>query len=76
MSVFFIARSELGRVKEVARELAGIEEVSEVYMITGEFDILARLNVAEGEAIDLVVDKILKIEGIEETRTIIGQKVK
>jgi DNA-binding Lrp family transcriptional regulator len=75
MPVFFIAKSELGEVKKVADALAKIDEVSEVYMITGEFDILARLNVKPGEAIDLVVEKLLKIEGIKETRTIIGKKV-
>jgi DNA-binding Lrp family transcriptional regulator len=75
MPVFFIAKSELGEVKKVADALAKIDEVSEVYMITGEFDILARLNVEPGEAIDLVVEKLLKIEGIKETRTIIGKKV-
>jgi DNA-binding Lrp family transcriptional regulator len=74
--VFFIARSKLGKVKDVAEALARLDEVAEVYLITGEFDILARLNVEETEAIDLVVDNILKIDGINESRTLFGKKVK
>ena len=74
--VFFIARSQLGKVKDVAEALARLDEVAEVYLITGEFDILARLNAEETEAIDLVVDNILKIDGINESRTLFGKKVK
>lgn len=76
MSVLFVARSKVGKVKDVAEELAGLDEVAEVYMITGSFDILARLDVEGDSAIDLVVDKILKIDGIRESRTIFGKKVK
>lgn len=76
MPVLFIARSEVGKVKDVAEDLGKLDEVAEVYLITGEFDILARLNVEEKDAIDLVVDKILKIDGMKETRTIFGKKVK
>ncbi len=76
MPVLFIARSKVGKVKDVAEDLAKLDEVAEVYLITGEFDILARLNVEEKDAIDLVVDKILKIDGMKETRTIFGKKVK
>lgn len=76
MPVLFIARSKVGKVKDVAEDLAKLDEVAEVYLITGEFDILARLNVEEKDAIDLIVDKILKIDGMKETRTIFGKKVK
>jgi DNA-binding Lrp family transcriptional regulator len=74
--VLFIAKSKLGEVKDVAEALAGLDEVAEVYLITGEFDILAMLNVEEENAIDIVVDKILKIGGITESRTLFGKKVK
>ena len=74
--VFFIAKSKMGKVKDVAGDLANLDEVAEVYMITGEFDILARLNVEEKGVIDLVVDNILKIDGIKESRTIFGKKIK
>ncbi len=76
MSVLFIAKSKLGKVKDVAENLALLDEVAEVYLITGEFDILAMLSVEEANAIDVVVDKILKIDGIKESRTIFGKKVK
>ena len=76
MPVLFIAKSKLGEVKDVAEALAGLDEVAEVYLITGEFDILAMLNVEEENAIDIVVDKILKIDGITESRTLFGKKVK
>lgn len=76
MVVFLIARAQLGRVKNVAKEMAKIKEVSAVYLISGKFDIVARLDAEGDEAIDLVVDKILKIPGITETRTLMAKKIK
>ena len=76
MPVFLTAKSDSGKIKMVAEAMAKMNEVSEVYVITGEFDILAKLSVEPDKAIDLVAEKILKIEGVKETRTIIGKKIK
>lgn len=77
MIVFVIAEVELGREKEVSEELAKVDGVTEVYVMTGEYDVLAKIDVEKPEeALDLIMDKIRKINGIEETRTIFAKKVK
>jgi DNA-binding Lrp family transcriptional regulator len=77
MIVFVIAEVELGREKEVSGELARVDGVAEVYVMTGEYDLLAKIDVEKPEeALDLIMDKIRKINGIEETRTIFAKKVK
>ena len=77
MIVFVIAEVELGREKKVSEELAKVGGVTEVYVMTGEYDILAKIDVEKPEeALDLIMDKIRKINGIEETRTIFAKKVK
>ncbi len=75
MDVFVIAKSEVGKVKEIVSKLKRINEVESLYIITGKFDILIKLNVETEKAIDVVIDKILSIEGIKETRTIFGKKI-
>ena len=77
MIVFVIAEVELGREKEVSEELAKVDGVAEVYVLTGEYDVLVKIGVEKPEeALDLIMDKIRKINGIEETRTIFAKKVK
>jgi DNA-binding Lrp family transcriptional regulator len=75
--VFVIAEVEVGREKEVSRALAMVTGVTEVYVLTGEYDVLVKINVDKPEeALDLIMDKIRKISGIEGTRTIFAKKVK
>ena len=77
MIVFVIAEVEVGREKEVSRALAMVTGVTEVYVLTGEYDVLVKINVDKPEeALDLIMDKIRKISGIEGTRTIFAKKVK
>lgn len=77
MIVFVIAEVEVGREKEVSRALAMVAGVTEVYVLTGEYDVLVKIDVEEPEeALDLIMDKIRKISGIEGTRTIFAKKVK
>jgi len=75
--VFVIAEVEVGREKEVSRALAMVTGVTEVYVLTGEYDVLVKIDVEKPEeALDLIMDKIRKISGIEGTRTIFAKKVK
>lgn len=76
MVVFLIARAQLDKVGDVATKIAKIDEVSTVYLISGKFDIVAKLDASGDEAIDLVVSKILKIPGLTETRTLLAKKIK
>jgi len=77
MIVFVIAEVEVGREKEVSRALAIVTGVTEVYVLTGEYDVLVKIDVEEPEeALDLIMDKIRKISGIENTITIFAKKIK
>ena len=56
--------------KEAAAKIAEIPDVSEVHVISGDWDIIAK---ARGESIqsigDLVLDKIRNVKGVERTLT-------
>jgi DNA-binding Lrp family transcriptional regulator len=56
--------------KEAAERLASIQDIYEVHVISGEWDILVK---ARGESIEsigsLVLDKIRNVKGIEKTLT-------
>lgn len=65
-----------GRVPEVADALVDLPEVSEVYSVTGEHDLVAMVRVKDYEQIaELVPAKIDRINGIERTRTLMAFRV-
>ncbi len=76
MRIFFIAKSEAGMAREAAEAVAKVEGTKEVYLISGEFDIMAILELDPNDAIDIVAKKLLGVKGIKETRTIFSQKIK
>jgi DNA-binding Lrp family transcriptional regulator len=77
MIVFVIAEVESGMEQEVSEEMTTIEGVTEVYIITGEYDLLAKMEIDNLEdAMDLIMGRIRNINGIEETRTILAKKIK
>ena len=73
MRTFFVEiKCELGKTYEVAGALAEAEIASEIYSIAGNFDILAKFYVSDDIDIGhFVGEKVQRIPGIADTRTII-----
>ena len=57
----------------VYNQLREIAEVEEVHPLFGEYDIIAKLRAEDADSIGkTVVEKIREIEGIIETKTLMG----
>ncbi|MBU2617368.1 MAG: Lrp/AsnC ligand binding domain-containing protein [Euryarchaeota archaeon] len=75
--VFVILRTAVGHETKVANALAKIDGVSEVYLTSGKYDILVKVDVEDMEkTIDLITEKLRKVGGIQETRTIFAKRIK
>ncbi|MFG1944691.1 Lrp/AsnC family transcriptional regulator [Nonomuraea sp. NPDC048826] len=62
--------AEVDRIPEVAETIAEIDGVSEVYSITGEYDLMAMVRVAEYEQIaEVIPGHINKVPGVLNTET-------
>jgi DNA-binding Lrp family transcriptional regulator len=60
-------------IPEVAQQIAEIDQVSEVYSVTGDTDLVAMVRVREHEQLaDVIADRISKIPGVRNTRTYIA----
>ena len=71
ITTIVLIRAEPSKVPQVAQRLAGAEGVSEVYSVSGEWDLVAIVRVPEYEAIAHVVTEIFpSIEGIQRTMTL------
>ncbi|HEX6807381.1 MAG TPA: Lrp/AsnC ligand binding domain-containing protein [Gemmatimonadaceae bacterium] len=58
-------------IPHCATRLAGIEGVSEVYSVSGEWDLVAIVRVAEYERIaQVVTEEFAKVPGVDRTQTL------
>lgn len=58
-------------IPQCARRLAGLEGVSEVYSVSGAWDIVAIVRVSEYERIaQVVTEEFPNVQGLESTQTL------
>lgn len=71
-----LAVCDVHRIPETAQAVADIEEVSEVYSVAGDYDLVIMVRVRNHDDLARVVsEQIAKIEGIERTQTLVAFKV-
>jgi DNA-binding Lrp family transcriptional regulator len=70
VTAIVLVKAEVQRIPEIAAELAQIREVSEVYSVTGEFDLVAMVRVrAHEELADVIPGGVNKVPGVTHTET-------
>ena len=70
--LFKVGRSQ---VNEVAEQLASIEQMSEVFSVTGSYDLVAIARVKTNDDLAaLVTEKLSQVEGIVSTDTMLAFK--
>ncbi len=63
------------KINETAETLVELDGVSEVYSVAGPYDLAAIIRVRENQQLaDLVTGEMLKLDGIEDTTTLIAFK--
>src|SRR5215472_17438021 len=64
VTAIVLIKTEVQRVPEIAAEIAQIPQVSEVYSVTGEFDLVAMVRVwAHEELADVIPGGVNKVPG-------------
>ena len=65
-----LIRAEIQRIPEVAETIAQIPAVSEVYSVTGEFDLVAMIRVRGHEELaDVIPGGLNRVPGVTHTET-------
>jgi len=68
-----LINAERNRINAIAEELQEMEGISEVYSVSGNFDLVAIVRVKTNEDLaDLVTRKMLAITGITKTETMLA----
>jgi DNA-binding Lrp family transcriptional regulator len=71
-----LATCDIHRVPETAQAVADIDEVSEVYSVAGDYDLVIMVRVRNHDDLARVVtESIGRIDGIQRTQTLVAFKV-
>lgn len=71
-----LATCDIHNVPETAQTVADIPEVSEVYSVAGDYDLVIMVRVRNHDDLARVVtESIAKVPGIERTQTLVAFKV-
>jgi DNA-binding Lrp family transcriptional regulator len=75
-AIFVMVKCDLGRAYDVAAEAVDtLEEVSEVYSTSGQYDLLIKCYLPEDADIGhFVTDRLQTLEGVRDTFTLITFK--
>ncbi len=70
ITAFVLIQTDASRIPESAQEISQIDGISEVYSVTGEWDLIAVARVSRHEDLaDVIADKLSKVDGVEATTT-------
>lgn len=68
-----LINTSINDIPEVAGTVAGLDGVSEVYSVSGRFDLVAIVRVNQHEDIaEVVTEHLAKVDGVESTETLIA----
>jgi DNA-binding Lrp family transcriptional regulator len=71
ITTIVLIRADPKLIPEVAQRLAGIDGVTDVYSVSGEWDLVAIVKVPEYDRIaQVVTEEFVKVRGIERTQTL------
>jgi DNA-binding Lrp family transcriptional regulator len=71
-----LIRADRDAIPSAAREVAGIDGVAEVYSVSGDWDLIAVIRVAEWERIaDVVTEQLARVPGLQRTNTLVAFRV-
>lgn len=70
ITAIVMVNCDVDAIPEVAQQIADLEWVREVYSVTGDVDLIARVKVSKYDNLaDAIADGIAKIPGVQTLRT-------
>lgn len=70
ITAIVLIKTSVDRIPEIAESIAALDSVSEVFSVTGAYDLIAMVRVkAHNDLADIIPGQISKIPGVEATDT-------
>jgi DNA-binding Lrp family transcriptional regulator len=71
ITTIVLIKADPKNIPETAKQIAGIDGVQEVYSVSGEWDLVAIVRVAEYQQIaEVVTERFPAVKGIQRTQTL------
>ncbi|NRP94694.1 AsnC family protein [Marinobacterium sp. xm-g-59] len=75
VTAIILLKVQRQKIQDTATLLAGMEGFTEVFSVSGNFDLVAMARVENNEALsDLITNKLAEVDHIEETETMLAFK--
>ncbi len=76
INTIVLATCDIHSIPETAQAIADISDVSEVYSVAGDYDLVIMVRTRTHDDLARVVsEEIAKVEGVERTQTLVAFKV-
>ena len=73
VTAIVMIKAETSRIPDLAKHIAEMDGVQEVFSVAGRYDLVAIVKVARNEDLaDVISDRMRHLEGIVETETMIA----
>ncbi|MGW6908526.1 MULTISPECIES: Lrp/AsnC family transcriptional regulator [unclassified Streptomyces] len=70
ITAIVLIKTSVDRIPEIAERIASLESVTEVFSVTGTYDLIAMVRVKQHEDLaEVIPGRISKIPGVEATDT-------
>jgi len=72
VQAYILVTAAIGKVKQVAKEIKKIQDVKDVHVVTGPYDIIVYVDTKSMDTLSkAVVEGIHKVKGVVDTNTAI-----
>ncbi len=73
VTAFILVKAARDKIQAASQQILGLEGVTEVYSVAGEFDLVAVVRVRENDQLaKLVTEDMIAVDGIMDTKTLIA----
>lgn len=73
VTAIILIKAERNSINTIAEQMVAIDGISEVYSVSGKYDLIAIVRVKATEDLaDLVTQKMLTVDGISKTETMLA----
>ena len=73
VTAFILINVERARIGDAAQEILELQDITEVYSVTGPYDIVAVARVRESDRLaELVTEDLAGVQGVVNTETLIA----
>jgi DNA-binding Lrp family transcriptional regulator len=75
INAIILINAERTKINSVAEQLVNLEGITEVYSVSGRFDLVAIIRLPQNDDLaELITEKVTKVDGIIKTESMVAFK--